>query len=161
MADDTPASPTPNPLYDWRRVAEKSIRYHCSFRPIGGMVPGDDEMYHLLVGDAPVQHYTVVMSPVTQLSSTKSISRTYRTAGPDRAVLSLWMWCCLIVISGIVAFTTTLLISFGLDFNDADTTEATEWNMFTSSTTPSTPTPPIVDPYFTTLQNDTDYYDIS
>ncbi|KAL1443611.1 hypothetical protein MTO96_045928 [Rhipicephalus appendiculatus] len=120
-------------------------------------------MYQMLVGDAPVQHYTVVMSPVTQLSSTKTIVSSYSTVKDDTAVLSLWAWCCLIVILGIVAFTTTLFVFVWLDLNNADITEAldTETTVFATWMTPSPLRPPIVDPFVTTLQNGTDYSAIS
>ncbi|KAL1472825.1 hypothetical protein MTO96_039080, partial [Rhipicephalus appendiculatus] len=142
-ANDSVASVAPSPVYDWRIVAEKSIRYHSSFRPIRGILPGDDDMYQMLVGDAPVQHYTVVMSPVTQLSSTKTIGSSYkhcegryRGLEPLGVVLldrdlghrrlhdnavrlrlarnyvtsSTLVWCFLIVLTGIISFTTTLFI---------------------------------------------------
>ncbi|KAL1477244.1 hypothetical protein MTO96_035893 [Rhipicephalus appendiculatus] len=81
----------------------------------------------------------------------------------DNVVLSLWLSCCLIVISGIVAFTTTLFVFVWLDSKNADTTEApdTEWNTFPSSMTPSPSRSPITDPFLTTLQNNTGYAAIS
>ncbi|KAL3218421.1 hypothetical protein MRX96_005930 [Rhipicephalus microplus] len=56
---------------DWRGVAERSIRYHRSFRPVRGTVPGDDDMYQMLIGNAPVQHYSVGLSPETPTSDSE------------------------------------------------------------------------------------------
>ncbi|KAL3218416.1 hypothetical protein MRX96_005925 [Rhipicephalus microplus] len=67
-------------------MAERSIRYHRSFRPVLGLLPGDNDMYQMLVGNAPVQHYIVGLSPVMQLSSSKSIgSRQAGTRAPSHA----------------------------------------------------------------------------
>ncbi|KAL1472826.1 hypothetical protein MTO96_039080, partial [Rhipicephalus appendiculatus] len=152
-ANDSVASVAPSPVYDWRIVVhrliidEKTRNATCPFQkfagPIRGILPGDDDMYQMLVGDAPVQHYTVVMSPVTQLSSTKTIGSSYkhcegryRGLEPLGVVLldrdlghrrlhdnavrlrlarnyvtsSTLVWCFLIVLTGIISFTTTLFI---------------------------------------------------
>ncbi|KAL1483226.1 hypothetical protein MTO96_033347, partial [Rhipicephalus appendiculatus] len=76
--------------------------YHRSFRPVRGKEPGDDDMYRMLIGDAPVQHYTVGLSPEGPISD--------YTYFANYVTSSTLVWCFLIVLTGIISFTTTLFV---------------------------------------------------
>ncbi|XP_065303120.1 uncharacterized protein [Dermacentor albipictus] len=132
--DDTPDW-VPHDLPDWRRVAQQSIRYQRSFRPIRGVLPGDDEMYHLIIGQgqAPAQQYIVV--------APQNASITTDTNTIDDCVqLNMLPWCLLVLISAVVSFATTLFLFLFLDSDKTETTKVLEAQadlLFSSQMTPS------------------------
>ncbi|XP_049524202.1 uncharacterized protein LOC125945880 [Dermacentor silvarum] len=87
-------------------------------------------MYHLIVGhgEVPVPLYTVVALPAVGTSPPTTGSKTddSHSATDDYLELSLLSWCFLILISGIIAFATTLFVFVFLDSGKTDTTTALE-----------------------------------
>ncbi|KAL1477287.1 hypothetical protein MTO96_035851 [Rhipicephalus appendiculatus] len=151
MAEESPASITPSAMPDWRGEAERSIMYHRSFRPVRGKEPGDDDMYRMLIGDAPVQHYTVGLSPEPPMSD--------YTYFANYVTSSTLVWCFLIVLTGIISFTTTLFILTLIDSEYGDSTPAPrgQQDSFLEEFPPAPPRP-IITP---SSRNDTHYEDIS
>ncbi|KAL3218422.1 hypothetical protein MRX96_005930 [Rhipicephalus microplus] len=151
---------------DWRGVAERSIRYHRSFRPVRGTVPGDDDMYQMLIGNAPVQHYSVGLSPETPTSGCETFKPHTRqciiagNASIDRNYIttSTWVWCFLIVLTGIISFTTTLFVITLVDSEYGDSTPARggSQDVFFEALQPSPPQP-VITP---SPRNDTHYEEI-
>ncbi|XP_075559625.1 uncharacterized protein LOC142591130 isoform X2 [Dermacentor variabilis] len=143
--DETPDW-VPYNMPDWRRAG-----------PIRGVLPGDDEMYQLIIGHglAPPQQYIVVGPNVASESSiTGSKAVNNPNTIEDCLQLNMLPWCLLILISAAVAFATTLLLFLFLDSDKMETTkvlESQESFFFASQMTPSPG--PYISTWITAVRN--------
>ncbi|KAL1471602.1 hypothetical protein MTO96_039859 [Rhipicephalus appendiculatus] len=99
-------------------------------------------MYRMLIGDAPVQHYTVGLSPEGPISD--------YTYFANYVTSSTLVWCFLIVLTGIISFTTTLFVLTLIDSEYGDTTPAPSGqpDPFVVALTPAPPGPVIKPPIY-------------
>ncbi|XP_054930936.1 uncharacterized protein [Dermacentor andersoni] len=97
--------------------------------PIRGVLPGDDEMYHLIIGlgQVPAQQYIVVAPNVASASLTTGSKAVNNSSTIDDCLqLNMLPWCLLILISAVVSFATTLLLFLFLDSDKTETTTVLE-----------------------------------
>ncbi|XP_075724334.1 uncharacterized protein LOC142767004 isoform X2 [Rhipicephalus microplus] len=107
-------------------------------------------MYQMLIGNAPVQHYSVGLSPETPTSDYSYFANYITT--------STWVWFFLIVLTGIISFTTTLFVITLVDSEYGDSTPARggSQDVFFEALPPSPPQP-VITP---SPRNDTHYEEI-